>query len=458
MSDRSDAKPTLRDLLDSHRGLLMPDEPTGDLDRRISWAHTTELRDPTRYLHGGELVCTVGISLQTAQDCTTFVESLTRAGAAGLCFGIGDVHDTVPEALIAAAARDGLPILIAPPNVPFSSVSRYVADFQLGGEISVARATKSVMPELLSSQRRHESVREMLDRAGEVLGCYLLMDPDATPQNAEAGVTVGDLGTLTAVGSGDPPETEVLELIARFVQATQGERDIEAALSRERVGQLLSLIERRMLLPDALNQLLDWPGLAAPELTCSAWPGGAGAVLSMAFPEALIGDAPEVCLVLEAGAQARNTAELSLPSGHAATTPLAELGAAIIQARIALDLAQQHGGSIGPDQLSTFDSLLAGLPLNRLEPFKSQLIDPLESLDRDRGTQHVRTLRAFLATNGSLIDTARELFLHTNTVRHRLGRIHEITGRNPMSFEDQAAFAIGLRASDRARRMPGPPD
>ncbi|WP_131816308.1 PucR family transcriptional regulator, partial [Mycolicibacterium porcinum] len=78
--------------------------------------------------------------------------------------------------------------------------------------------------------------------------------------------------------------------------------------------------------------------------------------------------------------------------------------------------------------------------------------------DHEVHGQHVRTLRTFLATNGSLIDTARELFLHTNTVRHRLGRIHEITGRNPMSFEDQAAFAIGLRASDRARRMPGRPD
>ncbi len=454
MSERSDVVPTLRDLLESHRGLLTPDECTGDLDHPITWVHTTELRDPSRYLRGGELVCTVGISLQTPADCAAFVESLTQTGAAGLCFGIGDVHDTVPDALITSAAGEGLPVLIAPPNVPFSSVSRYVADFQVGGEIAVARATNSLMPELLSSQRRRESVRQLLDRAGEVLGCYLLLDPDG----AGAGVTVGDLGTLTSVGSGDPPEPEVLELIGRFVLAAQGERDIESALSRERVGQLLSLIERRMLLPDALHQLLDWPGLAAPELTCSAWPAGAGAVLSMAFPDALVGDAPEVCLVLEAGARVQNTADLSLPSGHAAAAPLAELGAAITQARIALDLAQQHGGSIGPDQLSTFDSLIEGLPLNRLAPFKSQLIDPLETLDKERGTQHVRTLRAFLATNGSLIDTARELFLHTNTVRHRLGRIHELTGRNPMSFEDQAAFAIGLRASDRARRMPGRPD
>lgn len=64
----------------------------------------------------------------------------------------------------------------------------------------------------------------------------------------------------------------------------------------------------------------------------------------------------------------------------------------------------------------------------------------------------MRTLRVFLAANGSLIDTARKLFLHSNTVRHRLTRIGQITGRNPLNFEDQAAFMIGLRAADRLGR------
>ncbi|MGV9797509.1 PucR family transcriptional regulator [Mycobacterium sp. NPDC003449] len=455
MPDPSDVAPTLRDLLAANLGLLAPDAPTGDLGRRISWVHTTELRDPSRYLRGGELVCTVGISLQARRDCQTFVESLDRTGTSGLCFGVGDVHDAVPGPLVAACGEAGLPLLIAPPNVPFATVSRYVADFRLGGEIAVARATNTLVPEMLSSQRRRESVHQLLDRAGQVLGCRFLLDPAAEP----GGVPVGGLGTLVWVGSGEAPERPLLEVIARFVRAAQGERDIDSALARERVGQLLSLVERRMLLPDALNQLLDWPGLAARDVACSAWPAGAGALLSMALPDALVGDAPEVCLVLTdgTGGLADIAAGLSLPSGHSAAGPLTELGSAITQARIALDLAAQHGGSVGPDQLSTFDSLLEGLPVNRLAPFRHQLIDPLEDIDRERGTQHVRTLRVFLATNGSLIDTARELFLHTNTVRHRLTRIHEITGRNPLTFEDQAAFAIGLRASDRARRMPGEP-
>ncbi|MDT5070630.1 MAG: hypothetical protein QOK02_6785, partial [Mycobacterium sp.] len=265
------AGPSLRDLLDAPGlGLAVPDGPPQDLDRAISWAHTTEMRDPARYLRGGELVCTVGISLQTTQDCQTFADSLARAGVAGVCFGIGDGHDVVPPALLTQCRRRGLPVLIAAPSVPFTTVSRFVAEYELGAEIATARATNALVPELLSSLRRHESARQLLDTAGRLLECYFLIDSDAG--SSAVSVEVPGLGTLGWVGSGTPPEPALLELIARFVRATQVQRDVETALARERVGQLLSLVERRMLLPDALSQLLAWPGFAAGKLTCSAWP------------------------------------------------------------------------------------------------------------------------------------------------------------------------------------------
>jgi hypothetical protein len=293
----------------------------------------------------------------------------------------------------------------------------------------------------------------LLDTAGQILGCYFLLDPGGTVDTPEGEspvvmVDVPGLGTLGWVGHGGQPEPALLDLIARFVRATQVQRDVEAALARERVGQLLSLVERRMLLPGALGQLLEWPGFAAGQLTCSAWPAGAGALLSMAIPEALVGDAPDLCLMLTAE-PLDPTEDLSLPSGHSAPVPLTEIGSAIGQARIALDLARRRGRRVGPDQLSTLESLLEQLPLAQLTPFKQQLIDPLAEMDRQRGTQHVRTLRAFLTTNGSLSETARDLYLHTNTVRHRLSRIHQLTGRDPLSHHDQAAFSIGLRAADR---------
>jgi hypothetical protein len=446
--DRAPGAPTLRDLLDAPGlGLAVPDGPPQDLDRAISWAHTTEMRDPAKYLRGGELVCTVGISLQTPQDCQTFADSLARAGVAGVCFGIGDGHDAVPSALLTQCRRRDLPVLIAAPSVPFTTVSRFVAEYELGAEIATARATNALVPELLSSLRRHESARELLDTAGQLLECYFTLDMDATAGESPA-VEVPGLGTLGWVGSGAPPEPALLDLIARFVRATQAQRDVETALARERVGQLLSLVERRMLLPDALSQLLPWPGFAAGKLTCSAWPAGAGALLSMAIPDALVGAAPDLCLMLTTESL-EMTDDLAVPSGHSAPVPLTEIGSAISQARIALDLAQRRGSSVGPDQLSTLESLLEQLPLAQLAPFKQQLIDPLAEVDRDRGTQHVRTLRTFLTANGSLSETARDLYLHTNTVRHRLARINELTGRDPLNHNDQAAFLIGLRTLDR---------
>lgn len=430
--------PTVRALLDASRlGLVVPDGAPQDLDRPISWAHITEMRDPSRYLRGGELVCTVGLSLQSPQDCRTFADALATAGAAGVCFGVGDGHDAVPEALLDECRRHDLPVLIAAPSVPFSKVSRFVAEYEIGAEIAVARATYALVPDLLSSLRRHASARELLDTAGQTLGCHFLLDPDGGPPSW--------------MGGGTPPDPAVLDLIARFVRAAEGERDVEAALARERVGQLLSLVERRMLLPDALSQLLDWPGFTAGRLMCSAWPAGAGALLSMAVPDALVGDAPDLCLMLTTH-PLDATDDLSLPSGHSALVALTEIGSAIGQARIALDLAQRRGMRVGPDQLSTLDSLLEQLPAAQLAPFRQQLVDPLAETDRRRGTQHVRTLRAFLAANGSLADTAKDLYLHTNTVRHRLARILELTGRDPLDHNDQAAFAIALHAVDRDSR------
>ncbi|MBX7451068.1 PucR family transcriptional regulator [Mycolicibacterium sp. 3033] len=462
--------PTVRDLLaGSPLGLIEPPGAPQALDRAISWVHTTEIQDPGRYLQGGELVCTVGLSLHTPQDCHVFADALARSRAAGVCFGTGDGHDVVPPELLARCREHGLPVVIAPREVPFETVSRFVADYRLGTEIAVARATTALVPELMSALRRRDPVRLLLDRAGDMLGCYFILEsvldqeqsrPPTDDGHTEATVVIPDLGALVWIGRGAPPDPALLETIARFVQAAQSEHDIEAALARERVGQLLSLVERRMLLPDALHQLVGWPPAPSATVRVSAWPGGAGALLSLAFPGALVGDASDVCLVLHEAEDGDMTTEtLSLPSGRSAQVPITELGPAITQSRIALGLAHQHGGSIGPDQLSTLTSLIEQLPGAQLTPFVTQLIEPLHRLDRERGTQHVRTLRTFLAANGSPSDTARELFLHTNTVRHRLSRIREITGRDPLHFDDQTAFAIGLRAFDRsaggAVRAPG---
>lgn len=61
----------------------------------------------------------------------------------------------------------------------------------------------------------------------------------------------------------------------------------------------------------------------------------------------------------------------------------------------------------------------------------------------EHGGDLLPTLEAFLA-NGSIEGTARQLFIHANTVRYRLGRIEDVTGLSPVDTRDAYALRLGL--------------
>ncbi|MEZ0076487.1 DNA-binding PucR family transcriptional regulator [Planotetraspora sp. GP83] len=57
----------------------------------------------------------------------------------------------------------------------------------------------------------------------------------------------------------------------------------------------------------------------------------------------------------------------------------------------------------------------------------------------------------FLDCDGSVGATSRALFLHVNSLRHRLARIEAVTGRNPLRFEDRVALAVAMWTQDNRR-------
>ena len=78
------------------------------------------------------------------------------------------------------------------------------------------------------------------------------------------------------------------------------------------------------------------------------------------------------------------------------------------------------------------------------------VVEPLLA-DERHGRAQIDTLRAFLADDGSLQRTARHLFVHVNTVRHRLERVRDLTGRDPFTFAGRTEIAIALWAHDHRR-------
>jgi hypothetical protein len=103
-----------------------------ELDRTVRGVMTTDLRDPSRYLSGGELVLTGLAWRRNAADAEPFVRILVQAGVAALAAGEAELGD-VPDDLVAACARHRLPLFAVHESVAFATITEHVVR-QVSGE------------------------------------------------------------------------------------------------------------------------------------------------------------------------------------------------------------------------------------------------------------------------------------------------------------------------------------
>ncbi|MEV6654256.1 PucR family transcriptional regulator ligand-binding domain-containing protein [Streptomyces sp. NPDC051219] len=103
-----------------------------ELDRTVRGVMTTDLRDPSRYLSGGELVLTGLAWRRDAADSEPFVRILAGAGVAGLAAGEAELG-AIPDDLVAACVRNRLPLFAVNEDVAFATITEHVVR-QVSGE------------------------------------------------------------------------------------------------------------------------------------------------------------------------------------------------------------------------------------------------------------------------------------------------------------------------------------
>ena len=81
-----------------------------------------------------------------------------------------------------------------------------------------------------------------------------------------------------------------------------------------------------------------------------------------------------------------------------------------------------------------------------LERFYLDTIAPLVAYDEQYGTELVHTLEAFLANDGSMAATYKQLFTHRHTIRYRLERVKELTTLDVNSTDGRERLGLGLKA------------
>ena len=129
-----------------------------------------------------------------------------------------------------------------------------------------------------------------------------------------------------------------------------------------------------------------------------------------------------------------------------------ELRRSFHEARLALEasaLANGGGPRVGSwRDLGAFQLLLSVQDDDALRLFSDSVLGPLEDGGREYGDELVRSLEAFSECNGQWERAARALPCHRHTLRYRIRRVEELTGRDLSRAQDRIEFWLALRARE----------
>jgi PucR family transcriptional regulator, purine catabolism regulatory protein len=206
---------------------------------------------------------------------------------------------------------------------------------------------------------------------------------------------------------------------------------------------------------------LEDPAGAADELEAALADAGCQALVA----EARTPRRPLLCAVVDGGAgdaiELARRARGALKAKHgplraaaSRSTPVESVRPAFHEARCALAATSLSDGE-APEvashrDLGAFTLLLALQDDEALRSYSDNLLAPIEA-DGEYGSELLRSLEAYIEQNGQWERAARELYCHRHTLRYRIRRVEELTGRDLGRAHDRIELWLALRARELVR-------
>jgi sugar diacid utilization regulator len=137
-----------------------------------------------------------------------------------------------------------------------------------------------------------------------------------------------------------------------------------------------------------------------------------------------------------------------LGRAHVAPDGLAESG---LEARNALLVQSRFSPSAGLlsfDDLGVYSLLYQVADTAELRAFVDRVLGPLIAYDQKRNADLLSTLRAILDHNGSLLNAARFIGVHVNTIAYRNERIKTLSGLDLSRSDDRLMSYLALKIID----------
>jgi len=366
----------------------------------VRWVHSTELPDPTPWLRGGELLLTTGLQLQSAKAQRELVAHLAEHEIAGLGFGTGFAHKRLPAALADEARKRAFPLFEVPYELPFIAI------------------TERVFAQLLDERY------EMLQRgmAGDVLAEALT--GRLYPEELQARLRPFGIGERAAVLAFAPPDPAVAaplveRMLARGQDATGGAG--KASGIEPPAGSLVAI---------------------RGGLLCAVVDGG--------------GDLDPIALARRVRTELSARIGAQVRASASRVAPTQSLRVSFHEARCALEAVRLQNGN-GAEvvasyaDLGAFQLLLSLQDDDALLTYCRGVLGPVEAGEGEYGDELLRSLDVFIEHNGHWEKAANALYCHRHTLRYRIRRVEQLTGRDFSTARDRIEFWLALRGRELAR-------
>jgi purine catabolism regulator len=174
--------------------------------------------------------------------------------------------------------------------------------------------------------------------------------------------------------------------------------------------------------------------------------------LLCAVVDAVGGDFDPLDLAARARAELETGGHGPVHAAASRVAPTATLRRGFHEARCALEATALANGS-APEvaswrDLGAFQLLLSLQDDEALRLYCDSVLGPLEDGGGEYGDELIRSLEAFIEQNGQWEKAARQLYCHRHTLRYRIRRVEELTGRDLKLARDRIEFWLALRARE----------
>ncbi len=440
-------------------------------NKPIEWAAVTEMRDPSPFLTGEEIVLTTGVRHNTIANQEAFVATVHGAGALALGYGTGLSHRSVPAAVIRKATELGLTVFEVPYETPFVAITKLIADALNDDHLKRLEQLLQGHQQLASTLLTG-GLRSMLRELSRMLGTAVVLTqfgarvhgPELGEENWHKVPIATGLKDKCTLYIAEPYDHDGL---VHYAQGLIGLELANQARLRESTrlvaGQAFSdLMAGTLKGAEADARLLGIgvvPGKAHSVVLVAGSQGQEKALRTLPIPpqfehivSAIVEDRLALVVALNDGSAVASAIDSYLQGGGISAsvgfgggyTQPNGLRWSFFEAVEAL----RHGERINtPSKLSLTSLLLAARDVP-LQALAHEALDPLQAFDKKHAAELVLTLRNYLELDGSVGAVAGARGLHRNTVRYRLQQISELSGYDPTKTADRVQLWLALTAMD----------